>query len=129
MAKADLAERELQRLLRLAKADDDLATDPLFLKELSLVRKAAVVARNELAVITHKDSGPEKINPEHLAVFASMMRVLVDGTDRNRTKAYLRSLISRIEVSDTTIHILGDQEILSELVANRESGAQKGRSG
>jgi DNA invertase Pin-like site-specific DNA recombinase len=40
-AKADRADREVQRLILLARGDDDLVTDPIFRQELSRAREAA----------------------------------------------------------------------------------------
>lgn len=122
-ARAASAEREFQRLLRLAKVDDDLAADQLFLNELSLARKAAVAARNDLAAITVSHSGPENITPEHIQVFSTMMCAVIDGGDRHRTKSYLRSIISKIEVDISTVRIFGDQEVLGELVSKKETAA------
>lgn len=118
-ARVDFTERELQRLLRLAKADDGLAEDSLFLKELSIARRTAVQARNELALMAAQRGRIGEVTPEQVAAFASMMRRILDGDDQERAKMYLRSLISRIEVGRTEIRILGDQEVLSGLVATR----------
>jgi site-specific DNA recombinase len=120
-AKADSAERELQRLLRLAKLDDDLASDPLFLKELSLARRGAAQARNKLAAIAKQSARSGEATPEQVAVFASMMRGILNGEDKERTKVYLRSLISRIEVGATEIRIFGDHGALGTLVSGKDA--------
>ncbi len=123
-AKADSADRALQSLLRLAKADDDLAADRLFLKELSLARMAAVQARNELAAVAGQNSGPGEVTPEQVAIFAKMMKGILDGDDKERTKLYLRTIIGRVEVGATEIGIFGNQEVLCNLITSGDSDVE-----
>ncbi|MGO4672519.1 hypothetical protein AB4Z40_06430 [Bosea sp. 2YAB26] len=98
-----------------------MASDPLFLRELSLARRSAVQARNELAAIAAQSTRLGEALPEQVAAFAIMMQRLLDGDEKGRTKIYLRSLISRIKVGANEIRILGDQEVLGHLIARRDS--------
>lgn len=67
-----------------------------------------VAARSELASITHRNSDQKEITPEHVAVIAGMMRVILDRSDRHRTKAYLhgsRSVVLMISAIGNEVDV------------------------
>ena len=51
------------------------------------------------------------------------MRTKLDTGDTQARKAYLRSVISRIEVDDQKVRIIGDKATLADVIAGRQTQA------
>ena len=51
------------------------------------------------------------------------MREKLDNGDTQARKAYLRSVISRIEVDDKTVRIIGEKASLVDVIAGRQTHA------
>ena len=62
-----------------------------------------------------------QISPEKLNAFAALMRTKLDTGDTQARKAYLRSVISRIEVDDQKVRIIGDKATLADVIAGRQT--------
>jgi hypothetical protein len=50
------------------------------------------------------------------------MREKIDSGDTQARKAYLQSIISRIEVDDHKIRIIGDKATLAAVIAGHQTG-------
>ena len=64
-----------------------------------------------------------QISPEKLEAFAALMRIKLDTGDTQARKAYLRAVISRIEVDDQKVRIIGDKATLADVIAGRQTQA------
>ena len=64
-----------------------------------------------------------QISPEKLDAFAALMRTKLDTGDTQARKAYLRSVISRIEVDDQKVRIIGDKATLADVIAGSQTQA------
>ena len=51
-----------------------------------------------------------------------MMREKLDSGDVQARKAYLRSVISMIEVDDGKVRIIGEKATLAQVIAGRQAG-------
>src|SRR5262249_28049772 len=67
------------------------------------------------------------ITPDRLAVFSHLMREKLDTGDTPARKAYLRSIISQIEVDDDKIRIVGDKATLAAVIAGGQTGETRVR--
>ena len=97
--------------------------------ELDQDLKARVAAlKNEKALIeasvdrlTLHSSSQGQISPERLEAFAKLMRSKLETGDTQARKAYLRSVISHIEVDDQKIRIIGNKANLAGLITGQSS--------
>ncbi len=64
-----------------------------------------------------------RVTPEHIEAFSKLMREKLDNGDTQARKAYLRSVISRIEVDDKTVRIIGEKASLVDVIAGRQTHA------
>jgi site-specific DNA recombinase len=62
------------------------------------------------------------ITPDRLAAFSQLMREKLDAGDTQARKAFLRSVISEIEVGDDKVRIIGDKATLAAVIAGRQPG-------
>jgi site-specific DNA recombinase len=61
------------------------------------------------------------ITPERVAAFADLMREKLDSGDMQARKAYLRSVITAIQVDDHKVRIVGEKATLADVVAGRQT--------
>ena len=62
------------------------------------------------------------ITPERLAAFSRLMREKLNSGDTQARKAFLQSVISKIEVGDDRIRIVGEKGTLAAVIAGRQTG-------
>jgi site-specific DNA recombinase len=60
-----------------------------------------------------------EITPAKITAFSELMRAKLDAGDTQARKAYLRSVISRIEVDDRAVRIIGEKAALADVIAGR----------
>ena len=63
------------------------------------------------------------VTPERIEAFSKLMRDKLDSGDTQARKAYLRSVISKIEVDDQKVRIFGEKSALAEVIAGRQAQA------
>jgi hypothetical protein len=63
-----------------------------------------------------------QITPMRLAAFSALMRDKLDNGDIQARKAYLRAMVSRIEVGDKNIRIIGEKKALERAVNTTLTG-------
>jgi hypothetical protein len=122
----ELAEKK-DRLARLYRAieeglvdlDDDLGAR---IRDLKAARD---VIQGSLERIEVQAAHRDQITPERIEAFAALVRDKLDTGDIHARKAYLRSVISRIEVDDRVVRIIGEKAALADVIAGR--GTQPNR--
>ena len=121
---AELAQSndKLTRLYRaieegIVDLDEDLKTR---IKALKQEREIAEASLERIAV--HTRNGAD-LTPERIEVFANLMKRKLEDGDVQARKAYLRAMISRIEVDDGKVRILGDKATLADVIAGRQTQA------
>jgi site-specific DNA recombinase len=63
------------------------------------------------------------VTTERIEAFAKIMCDKLDSGDTQARKAYLRSVISRIEVDDQKVRIIGEKAALADVIAGRPTQA------
>ena len=63
------------------------------------------------------------VTPDRIEAFSKLMRDKLDSGDTQARKAYLRSVISRIEVDDQKVRIIGEKAALADVIAGRQTQA------
>ena len=64
-----------------------------------------------------------ELTPERIDAFANLMREKLDSGDIRARQAYLRAVITRIEIGDTRIRIIGEKDALADAVSGRTAPA------
>ena len=73
-------------------------------------------------------AAPVHIDPASIALFGSMMRDNLTSGSIEFRKAYIRSVVERIECEDNVIRIVGNKTTLEQLVAGGQAAAPRVRS-
>jgi hypothetical protein len=120
---AELA-RINEKLKRLYRAIEDGIVDlDAHLKErIEALKTERSLAQDSLDRIAVQVSARAMITPDRLAAFSHLMREKLDTGDTPARKAFLRSVISQIEVDDDKIRIVGDKATLAAVIAGGQSG-------
>jgi hypothetical protein len=67
------------------------------------------------------------LTPDRIAAFAKLAQDKLLKGEAQARHAYLRSIITRIEVSKEKIRIIGDSNVLAGAVSGRKDGPQNVR--
>lgn len=94
------------------------AGDPELSERLNENRAAVAAASERLAVLESQLArGSRKITRETIAKFTELYRAKLDDSDSTLRKAYLRMLVSKVEVSDKGVLITGPKSVLERGLA------------
>ena len=74
--------------------------------------------------ITHQAAARQDVTPERVEAFAALMRQKLDAGDVQARRDYLRTVISKIEIDDDRIRIIGEKSALADVIAGRANDAQ-----
>ena len=80
------------------------------------------IAQGSLDRIADQARNQTEITPERLEAFSVLMHEKLDNGDIQARKAYLRSVISAIEVDDDVVRIIGEKAALANVIAGRQGG-------
>ena len=113
-----------EKLNRLYRAiEDGIVGLDAHLKErvdaLKAQRDLAQASLDRIAVQTNTRA---IVTLDRLAAFSQLMREKLDTGDTQARKAFLRSVISEIEVGDDKVRIIGDKATLATVIAGRQTG-------
>ena len=106
-AQRDKAKDKLARLY-LAIEDGVVEPDDDLKIRINALKQERDMAENALNRIVDTAPMRSQLTQERLAVFSNLMRDKLATGDISARKAYLRSVISRIEVGDDNIRIIGE---------------------
>ena len=125
---AELA-RINEKLKRLYRAIEDGIVDlDAHLKDrIEALKTERGLAQDSLDRIAVQASARAMITPDRLAAFSHLMREKLDTGDTSARKAFLRSVISQIEVDDDKIRIVGDKATLAAVIAGGQTGGTQVR--
>ncbi|MBA1140700.1 recombinase zinc beta ribbon domain-containing protein [Mesorhizobium sp. CCANP35] len=117
---AEVAMEGLWASLRLAPT---LEKDPLFQKNLRLAADELEFTRSKLddAVEAMDDAGD--VSAAAMQLFRDQLLDILDGPNVHRRKIYLESIVQRVEVGQTEVHIEGHIEDLRKAVEASANGS------
>jgi len=99
------------------KLDSDLT------ERIAVLKERRNVIESSLGRIRVQAVNAAQLTPERIADFGALMRRRLDEGDVHARKAYLRSVISRIEVDDDKVRIIGEKAALADVIAGRSRAA------
>ena len=119
-AEASQIKEKLARLYRaIEEGVIDLDAD---LKErIQALKSQRDIAQSSLDRITPQATTPSGITTDRIDAFSKMMRDKLDLGDTQARKAYLRAMISMVEVDDGKVRIVGEKATLASVIAGRQS--------
>jgi site-specific DNA recombinase len=120
--KTELAAKE-EKLRRLYRAlEDGLVDADVYLKEriqtLKTERDIAQASLDRIAVQLNRRA---TITPARLEAFARIMRDKMETGEIQARRAYLRAVISQIEVDDDKVRIIGDKATLAAVISGQQT--------
>ncbi len=117
-AAADDAKLRLLRLFRLVEdgiaGEDDILRERIATLRAEESKAKAALTRARLEIVPKK-----AIDPTLVANFGRLMCDRLDDGDVNARRAYIASVVGRIEVHDEVIRIIGERETLQNAVVGR----------
>lgn len=120
--RAELSEKK-DKLARLYRAieegvvdlDDDLK------ERIKTLKNERDIAHATMERMDTQARQSANITPERIEAFSSLMREKLDNGDTQARKAYLRSVISRVEVGDQKDRIIGHKTALADVIAGQQT--------
>ena len=122
-----LHEDKLKRLYRSIE-DGIIELDDILKDRIAVLKNQRDVAKASLERIAVQAAGSMSLTPEVITAFSRTMRDKLETGDTQLRTAYLQSVISRIEVRDTNIRILGNTHALAAAVKSNSGGTRNVRS-
>ena len=121
---SELSEKK-DKLARLYRAIEDGVVDlDADLKErIQTLKNERDIIQVTLDRIETQGRQSSNVTPERIEAFTRLMREKLDTGDTQARKAYLRSVISRIEVDDQKISIIGEKATIADVIAGRQAQA------
>ena len=120
-AQRDKAKDKLARLYR-AIEDGVVELDADLKGRIQAIKQDRDLAETAIERITDTAASRPQITPECLAAFSALMRDKLDNGDIHARKAYLRAVVSRIEVGDENIRIIGEKTALERAIGTTLTG-------
>ena len=121
-SEAEVADDKLRRLYKLVEKGlaqlDDVLKDRI--EALQTSREIALAARDRARSASRPT---HDISPATVDKFARAMREKLSAGEVPFRKAYIRSIVDRIEVDDRCIRIMGRKDVLEQAVLAEGSGA------
>jgi site-specific DNA recombinase len=118
-------ERELsakeEKVTRLYRAIEDgiVELDTQLKDRITTLRTERDIVRASIDRIKTQLRSRAAITPDRLEAFCDLVRGKLESGDTQARKAYLRSVISYIEVDDDKVRIVGDKATLAAVIAGR----------
>ena len=118
-----------EKIARLYRAIEDgvIELDGQLKDRISTLKAERAIAKAALDRLSVQTQARAAITPERLAAFAAMMRERLDSADIKARKAYLQTVVTKIEVDDGKIRIYGDKAALAKAVTGHAPGAENVR--
>ena len=125
---AELVQKD-EKLKRLYRAIEDgiVELDPELKDRIRTLKTEREIAQASLDRIRIQNSSRVAITPYQLEAFSRLMRERLDNGDTQARKAYLRSVISYIEVGDDRIRIVGETATLAAVLAGQQNHSNHAR--
>ena len=120
-AQRDQTKDKLSRLYR-AIEEGVVELDPDLKTRIQSLKQERNLAETAIEQILDTASTRTQITPNRLAVFSALVRDKLENGDIHARKAYLRAVVSRIEVGDKNIRIIGEKTALERAVTTTLTG-------
>ena len=113
-------EERLKRLYRSIE-DDIVELDDILRDRISSLKAERERAKAALDRARAQTGAAMTIDAERIQAFSRLMTEKLDNGDVNSRKAYIRSIVSTVEVDDHAVRIIGSPAVLSAAIAGRQT--------
>ncbi|GAA3846307.1 recombinase family protein [[Pseudomonas] carboxydohydrogena] len=112
-----------ERLKRLYRSIEDgvVELDDILRERTATLKSEHERARAALDRARSQCGAEISINADKIDSFSRLMTEKLDHGDVNSKKAYIRAVVSAIEVDDTTIRIIGSKDMLQAVIAGKQT--------
>ena len=119
---ADLGHKK-ERLTRLYRAIEDgvVEMDADLKDRIQTLKAERDLAQATLDRIKSQLEAKAGVTPERIEAFSKLMLEKLDDGDVHARKAYLRSVISKIEVDDHCVRLIGEKADLADVIAGQHT--------
>jgi DNA invertase Pin-like site-specific DNA recombinase len=111
---------KLSRLYR-AIEEDVIDLDDDLKERIQILKRERDIAEASLERIAVQARSGAEITSERIEMFADLMVRKLDEGEVQARKGYLRAMISRIEVDDGKVRIIGEKAALVDVIAGRQT--------
>ena len=118
-----------EKLARLYRAIEDgiVELDDDRKIRIAAIKQERDIVQTSLDRIHVQAANSQQLTPDRIAAFATLAQDRLLKGETQARRAYLRSIITRIEVSKEKIRIIGDTNVLAGAVSGRKDGPQNVR--
>ncbi|NBR12509.1 MAG: recombinase family protein, partial [Alphaproteobacteria bacterium] len=126
-------EKELKekddKLKRLYRAIEDgvIELDGDIGERIKTLKHEREIIKASIERIAEQSKSTASVTPEKIEAFARLMQDKLENGDIQARKAYLRAVISTIEVDDHAIRIIGDKSVLAAAIAGKQTASENVR--
>ena len=122
IARQAASDAALKGLYATARAVPEAAEEKNYQEDLSKALREAKLVERALEKANSTRVEQPKVTPERIEAFARKVKDLLHGDNSAVAKQVLQSIVSRVEVTDGAIVIMGENEQLHRLVAEGTGG-------
>jgi hypothetical protein len=127
-ARKAASDKALKGLLAIAQMTPEIAEDKIYQQDLAKAAREAKLVDGALQRARSVRETKPTVTPEKIEMFSKSVRELLHGSNRAIAKQVLQSIVTRVEVDDDMIRILGENEQLGRLGGVRSRGGIKFRA-
>jgi site-specific DNA recombinase len=117
------AETKLKRLYALVE-DGSADVDDILSERIKELKQDRERTKTTLERLEAQRRAPNSFDPATLEHFGNLMRERITVGEVPFRKAYIQSVVDRIEVDDNEIRIIGSKATLEQVIASRENALQ-----
>ena len=119
-------DKALKGLYATAEAVPEAAQEKNYQQNLTNALREAKLVERALQQAESVRAAKPVVTPQKIEAFSRSAKELLHGSNRAIAKQALQSIVVRVEVTDETIRILGENDQLSRLVASEGSDPEDG---
>jgi site-specific DNA recombinase len=125
-ARKAASDKALKGLYATAEAVPEAAEETNYQQNLTNALREAKLVERALQQAESVRAAKPVVTPQKIEAFSRSAKELLHGSNRAIAKQALQSIVVRVEVTDETIRILGENDQLSRLVASEGSDPEDG---
>ncbi|API50595.1 hypothetical protein BMW22_02160 [Rhizobium leguminosarum] len=114
----ELSERAFRNLMTVIASTEALASEPLLLKKLAETEQDLTRNRNALKLLLSQVQPQTEITSERIKFFSQLVTQRLRDPNKVKMKAYLMSVVAKVEVGERYIKIVGRLADLQKYVAD-----------
>ncbi|WP_421368115.1 recombinase family protein [Agrobacterium tumefaciens] len=112
----EISRREYENLIAIASHSTDFGSDPIIIEKLRVAQGRHQRNARALEGLLARDGEAVELRNEHIQYFSQLVSERLRAPDKMLAKAYLNAIVSKVEVDNDTVTILGSVPNLKKRV-------------